>query len=250
MNTSTLVVAEPSREFPLAWKPVDSTKLRDLPAPWPTLRNSMSPLLYERVARFWTVAHEDGKEKFLVGPLVVLGESFLNARKPIQVPNVRTNESFNAQKWECACRQLHVTFPDIPPLLWETIASLGNRPNPTVETSIINVQDDLPFAWGICDAALHALGKSYGLFFHVQNELKDRTGHVLLHGCGCDHVVAAFRKSEGSFPKIPDDRAREFKVAKEWLDHFLSELYLIFVVGLPFRMNPEDFNSTKIVSLK
>lgn len=251
MSTAEVLPKEvPGGPLPLNWKPVDASAL--IHPPFSHEANGAIRLfLMERIMRFWTACVEDKKQDFVLGPLVILAESFVEKESKHYSLSGISDEHFDGVAWARACATLQREFPDIPPILWKTIASLGNRPNPTHETSIINVQDHLPYAWGICDAALHALGCSYGLFFHVQERLRRETGHILLHGCGCDHVVASLRETEtGAFPLIENLSAKKFKVSREWLDHFLSQIYLIFVGGFPFRMNPEDFDSTKIVAIR
>jgi hypothetical protein len=235
--------------FELGWEPVDASNLVTLPHPWPTLlAQGFDPFLYNRVERFWTAVVNDGKTEFLHDPIVLLGENFLQDHM-LETTSVETGD-FSGSRWTAACRELRNEFLHIPPLLFETIATLGNRPDATHETSILNVQEHLPYPWGVCDAALHALGCSYGLFLHVEERLRSATGHILLHGCGCDHVVAGVEEVAGPFPLLRDTPAQKHKAAKEWLDHFLGQLYLIFVVGMPFRMNPEDLQSTKVVLLR
>ncbi len=235
----------------LGWAPVDPAHLADLPAPWHTLKEcGFSPTLYDRVQRFWTAVVEDGKESILRDAIVLLGESFLpqNAYRS-DAHALSTDPSFPAEDWLHAVEGLAKEFPSISPILWNTIATIGQRPNPHEEASILDVQDYLPYTWGICDAALHALSKSFSLFFHTEERLREKTGHILLHGCGCSHIMNEIGTAGGAFPTLITAEQKA-TVSKEWLDHFLSELYLIHVSGFPFRMNPEDLKSVQIIGAK
>lgn len=215
------------------------------------MAGSFDPLLYERAQLFWTAAKEDGVAEFLEGPLVELGESFLEPYRPEPPLIAPVGKGFQPYRWEAALAQAASELPQVSSILWRTIAALGARPDPETETSILNVQEHLPYAWGICDAALHAMGKAYALNFHVQERLKEWTGHIFIHGCGCDHYLRGVLMQFCRFPLIPDDRPDlRAKAAKEWLDHFLSELRLIFVDGLPFRLNPEGAESQRVVAVR
>lgn len=236
--------------FPVKWRPVDETKLLLPPQPWPSLKGKLPEGYYERVSRFWTTVVEDGNERYIQGPLAVLGESFGRSFQfeGKQIGLIE-HETFSGVAWIVACHHLSREFGNvIPPLLWEVIASLGTRRDPLVEVAIPTIQDELPYPWGVCDAALHATGKAYGLLLHIEERLREKTGHILLHGCGCNHVVreVATLAGECRFPTL--DQFRRRKAGLEFLDHFLSELDLVFVRGYPFRMNPETLRSVRIIS--
>ena len=234
--------------LPLKWHPVDVGKLAGLPAPWPRLQPNFHPHLYDRAQRFWTCVVEDGYQEWLIEPIVTLGESYLRKFDRNKYPHQHYG-NFCTGEWLDALEQLAGENILISPILWETLAALGTRDNPLEEDAIPLVKG-LPHAWGICDASVHALGKAYELFFHVQERLRQHSGHVLLHNCACNHIVHDVRMVSGSFPLMPDTENARDHQAKAWLDHFMSELYLMFVNGLPFRMNPEDFNSTKVISMR
>ncbi len=198
-----------------------------------------------------TAAVQDGYQEWLTAPIVALGESFLKPFDSRAYPHKHYGAFFCTDTWLSGVDALALEFgADFSPILWDTIASLGTRENPLEEDTILNVQGELPYAWGICDAALHALGKTYGLFLHVQERLRRHSGHVLMHDCGCSHALQDILEVSGSFPLLKPEEPVYFKMKKAWLDHFMGELYLMFVDGFPFRMNPEDFNSTKVISLR
>jgi len=245
---SAPAVVQDRTHLPLKWRPVDPGKLAGLPAPWPRLKSGFQPTLYNRVERFWTGAVEDGNEQWLIEPVTVLGESYAGTFNRTAYPHTHY-AGFCTDKWLDALEELAREFPLISPILWETLAALGTRDNPLEEDTIPNVKG-LPYAWGICDAAVHALGKTFPLHFHVQERLREYSGHVFQHLCGCSHILQDLQQFDGRFPLVPDTEAVKFHQEKAWLDHLLSELYLMFVAGFPFRMNPEDFNSTKVVALK
>lgn len=238
--------------LPLGWKPVNQERLEPLPMPWPLIKaegwGGVNTTLYGIVQRFWTVVVEDGKEEFLIEPLKILGENLQSAGMSRHPANDASG--FSPKKWLEGCLELQDDFPDVPSLLWEVVNSLGGRPEPEKEEAIMNVQEHLPYPWGMCDAALHAMGKSFGFNLHVEEKLRRHSGHILLHGCDCNHVVKNLMNVRSmSFPTIEDDPSR-FEATRAWLSHFLSELYQIYVVGLPFRLNPETVNSVQVLSFR
>lgn len=159
----------------------------------------------------------------------------------IQGPSVR-NPHFDTLAFIECIAKLQETFPDISPILWGGLVAICAREEPEVEKTIIEVQHELPYAWCLIDAALHALGKSYALNFHVQSAIFQSTGLMLMHGCGCNHYIASVRDSGGSINfTLPPDQHQI--ATQEWFDHFWSELYLIIKTGLPFRMNSAEHES-------
>jgi hypothetical protein len=135
-------------------------------------------------------------------------------------------------------------------ILWNTLAALGTRPDPHNETSILAIKETLPYPWYICDAALHAMGKSFALHFHVQSNIWKATGAVLLHGCGCSHWVPGPEEFDEMEIRFTLPKKLYAKCAQEFLDHLLAEATSIVRLGYPFRLNPEHLRSTEVLGLR
>ncbi|MEY2641024.1 MAG: hypothetical protein RL150_417 [Candidatus Parcubacteria bacterium] len=202
--------------------------------------------LYNRLHRFMSVMQEMGALPQLEPALQILVDEQPRCFHAQEYTGIE-NPHFSISGWCGALEHLQHELRDVSPILWRSIASLSARQEPEVERTIIEVQDELPYAWAISDAALHALGKSYALLLKTQSDLFEATGMIFVHGCGCNHYIASLNGMNGKveFTLTPD---MQQNVAREWFDHFLSELYLIIVAGFPFRMNPPEHESLAVMS--
>lgn len=232
--------------IPIHWTPVriDASLVRH-----PILTKAAAALpdyLYDRLHRFMSVMQEMGTLSQLEPALQILVDEQSRCFHATEYAGIE-NPHFSVSAWCGALEHLQHELRDVSPILWRSIASLSAREEPEVERTIIEVQSELPYAWAISDAALHALGKSYALLLKTQSDLFDVTGMIFVHGCGCNHYIASLARLSGKveFTLTPD---MQRNVAKEWFDHFLSELYLIIVAGFPFRMNPPEHASVAVMS--
>jgi hypothetical protein len=228
--------------IPIQWKPV---QVNESLACHPLLQHAQRVLpgkLHKRLHAFMNVAEEDG----ILPQLYPAIDCALHEHTRPFVASEYTaciNPHLNTMALCQTIESLQQTFPNVSPILWRGLAAICVREEPEVEKTIIEVQHELPYAWCLIDAALHALGKSYALNFHVQSAIFERTGLMLMHGCGCNHYMASVRDAGGSINfQLPPDQ--HTIATQEWFDHFWSELYLIIVNGLPFRMNPPEHEST------
>lgn len=140
---------------------------------------------------------------------------------------------FLREGWLIGLVELGESYPDIPCVLWDTIAVMGLRPAPHVEEAIPNLGELLLHPWSIADAALHAAAKATAFWADICRILAERSGFYPEHGCGCDHIVRELG-SGAVFPGMPDDRREQ--TTREWWEHFLAELALIHVLGFPFSL--------------
>lgn len=231
--------------WPLAWAADVRTphSLRPhLPAPWPLLESrGFNRDLYARVLRFSQIEQRRGRIDHFKEFLGVLGQGYLS----LFDASIYTG----GENPVCvgAVEHMAAGFGDlIPSILWQTLASLCSRPDAHQEKSILEVVDQLPLPWYIADAALHAMGKSYGLFFYVQSTLSMKAGRVLLHGCGCSHYLPRdFEAMVACFPPIPKET-----LAREFLDHLIGEVVQIVIDGYPFVLNDEAVQSARMVALR
>ena len=146
-------------------------------------------------------------------------------------------ENFSRQGWVDALAVLSMRYPDIPAILWDTVAVMGLRPEPHREEAIPNLGGILKHPWTVADAALHAAAKATALWGDLNHELaKHSGGYYAEHGCGCDHIVREL-PSGATFPAMPDDR--RVHVTREFWEHFLAEIALIHVMGFPFALHSD-----------
>jgi hypothetical protein len=233
----------------IEWNPVDSTKKVTLPAVWKKLdEKGFNPLLIERVRRFALSEQERGTLSKYQEFLEILGNSYVQAFNRSMFDQYNPTLTTLQKSMLDTIESLSNEFGDlIPATLWNTLASLIVRPNATKEDSILNVQEFLAHPWYVCDANLHALGVAYSLFFHVQSKFSKDTGHVIFHGCGCNHYIGGSEEVTIDFTMKADKKS---VASKEFLDHLLGQTSLIVDKGYPFRLNDEIINSKNILSLR
>lgn len=142
--------------------------------------------------------------------------------------------AFSRAGWLEGLSVLGRKHPGIPCILWDTLAIMGLRPSPHVEEEIPNLGPLLVHDWGISDAALHAAAKATALWGDLCYELALHSGCYAEHGCGCSHIVREL-PSGATFPPMPEDRHEH--ATREFWEHFLSELALIYVMGFPFSLD-------------
>jgi hypothetical protein len=142
--------------------------------------------------------------------------------------------SFSRVGWVAGLKELGERYPEIPSVLWDTIAIMGLRPSPHVEEEIPQLGSLLLHDWGISDACLHAAAKATALWGDICNTLVRHSGCYVEHGCGCSHIVRELQQG-ATFPAMPADRHEH--VTREFWEHCLSEVALIYVLGFPFALN-------------
>lgn len=99
-------------------------------------------------------------------------------------------------KYLSGIQKLHAQFGDrLPAIVYNTLAFAGTREDPHTEVRIPDIESALieltGSDWIAADAVLHALPKCSKLNLHVLSLINETTGSVLMHGCGCNHVVPA-----------------------------------------------------------
>lgn len=208
----------------------------------------------ERLEVFVAILKEEGATEVMHPFLETLRQSFIPTRKwneHLWRKRAQTSgdTEFKHRYLNAICELANEWGRLLPVLLWETLAALGTREDVHRERAILDIADELPYPWYISDAAIHATGKTYPLLLAIETAINRHTGTVLLHDCGCNHLL----------PELPDEpviiryqlpkRQRE-RIAVAFLDHLLSEAYAIVRTGLPFRMNPAHMRSTEVLGLR
>lgn len=209
------------------------------------------PEISARMRRFASEERREAYYPAIHDGLVMIGESFLQGgfAKDRFLQAIRESGGNTRLKLGAldACAGLAERFDGLlPGSLWNTLASCATRENPEAETSIMAVQDTLPYPWYVCDAHLHAMGVTYGLNFEVQAALFETTGHVFIHGCGCDHYMRAMERDAVIRYSLPE--TLRAKTAREFVDHLASQLCLIVAKGYPFRMNLPEEQSAEVLA--
>jgi len=218
----------------LKLNPVQS-QVVEMPPSWTLLAQSgFHTDLLERANRFKTWSVREG---------------FAEAEEVLELVGKGFAELFDANYFYAEIcdtdpdNQLKIQFVDTIKLLahefgdrisnvvWDTLAMMGTRDNPTEEVTIVSQADRLTLPWPLADAVLHSLGKVYGLKDHITSRIFDKTGYVLEHNCDCNHALKAPNGGEISVLLTPD-RFQEATAAL--LSHLLSEVVLIYHLKLPF----------------
>ncbi|MDB5244386.1 MAG: hypothetical protein JWN18_256 [Parcubacteria group bacterium] len=148
--------------------------------------------------------------------------------------NFESPHNFSRTGWVHGLEELAEKYPLVPSILWDTIATMGLRPNADQEEAIPNLGGILRHPWSLSDAALHGAAKTTALWLDICSTLQRRSGRYPEHDCGCSHI---FRELRGGaqLPQASEDRVPHLQ--KAWWEHFLSELALIHVFGFPFALH-------------
>ena len=135
------------------------------------------------------------------------------------------------------------------PLLYHSLAVRAARRQPLEEVSMAAINDDLPFAWQILDAAIHADGKVTETHLLALSCLYKASGHIPTHACSCStrsaslvnsgvvefdaaHVIHE-KEGEPAGEKEARIRAKlAYLLQHAWFSHYCVELTALFC-GLP-----------------
>lgn len=135
------------------------------------------------------------------------------------------------------------------PLLFHSLAVRAARRQPLEEVSMAAINDDLPFAWQILDAAIHADGKVTETHLLALSCLYKASGHIPTHACSCSTRSASLVHSgvvefgvEHVIHEKPGEPAEEkeariraklaYLFQHAWFSHFCVELFAL-LCGLP-----------------
>lgn len=139
-------------------------------------------------------------------------------------------------KYLGAIKKLHGQFGDrLPAIVYNTLAFAGSREDPHTEVRIPDVESDLITLtgsdWIAADTVLHALPKCSKLNLHVLSLINEATGSVLMHGCGCNHVIPAMGEYRiECFMEL--DEATIIEETESLLRHMLGDMVLL-KLGMP-----------------
>ena len=214
---------------------VDPTWTVDMPDPWSALDGRLDPDLVVRARGFKLRSMRDGLGSLADEVLRIVGSGFVEPFSSIRFRRKVEASDPAIQfklKFLAALDGLAKEFAGrISAVVWNSLAVLGTRDNPHEEQRIRAVKD-LPHPWWFVDSVLHALGKVYGLHFHVQSRICRDTGYVLDHNCDCEHSAKEVIAGQGMNVLIPQT---QFKTASAaLLTHLFAETLLIGGMHLPF----------------
>lgn len=139
-------------------------------------------------------------------------------------------------KYLGAVQKLHAQFWDrLPVIVYNTLAFAGTREDPHTEVRIPDIESSLIALtgsdWIAADTVLHALPKCSKLNLHVLSLINEATGSVLMHGCGCNHVIPAMGEYRiECFMKL--DEATIIEETESLLRHMLGDIILL-KLGMP-----------------
>lgn len=142
-----------------------------------------------------------------------------------------------------AIQKLHSQFGNrLPAIMYNTLAFAGTREDPHTEVRIPDIEDDLikliGSDWIAADTVLHALPKCSKLNLHTLSLINEATGSVLMHGCGCNHVVPAMGEYLiQCFMKL--DKATVAEETESLLRHMLGDMMLL-KLGMPRMIGISD----------
>jgi hypothetical protein len=209
------------------------------PSWWQLRKEGFHPDLVLRAQRFCDFAAYDG---CLPGAHMALDILATGFRRTAEFPEVLPDDPHVRLKrnYRDALLTLASDFGNrISAVAWESVASLGLRPNPEQEATIFSQRDHLPYPWWLIDAILHSLSKVYVFFLHIQTRINERTGMVLHHNCDCNHMVAPLPSGQLIRCPIPARLVEEATAA--FFTHLLIEVWVIGIKGLPtiFGLSPE-----------
>lgn len=172
----------------------------------------------------------------ILGSLEVVGEGY--ARKPDldQFDAVLGDGADDLrQKYLCAVKEFYSYYRNrLPAQLYETLAYVGTRQDPTIEKRLPDVADEIPCDWRIGDAAIHALTLGTGLLLHFESIVFKHTNHLFQHGCGCNHVLPEPDTCPDTVLRFTPPR--EARTIQEYTENFarhhVAEIWKL-VQGLP-----------------
>lgn len=118
-------------------------------------------------------------------------------------------------------------------IVWESLAYLATRPDPTKEQSILAEKDHLPLPYYVVDTVLHALGKVYGLKLHIDSTIFQRSGMIFEHNCDCSCYWQP--PNEGGISVFLDP-SRFQEATAALFSHLVSESLLLMGLKMPFEM--------------
>lgn len=222
--------------------PVDLTQKVDLPAPWPQLiKQGFHADLIERAKGFKLQADRLGFEEIANEYLGIVGESFQKpfdpARFSIGLDDADRELKQNILK---GLSKLSQEFGDrVPTIVWDTLAFLGTRPNPTGYATILASApylQEVGLHWAVADTVLHGLGKVYGLKSHVDSVIFDASGVIFEHNCDCGCAAQPVANTATMRHFLPNEPVRRILATGALLSHLLSEALLIMGLKMPFEM--------------
>jgi hypothetical protein len=196
-----------------------------------------------RAQGFWQQSQRLGFEPEAVEFLTYLGAGFKNKFNRTKF-EPKEGDLYFQEKTRVldAIEELSIQFDGrISTIVWESLAYLGTRPDPTKYASILAEKQYLPLPYYIVDTVLHALGKVYGLKLHIDSVIFRHSGMIFEHNCDCS---CSFHKPQddggGLAVFLSPERFPEATGAL--FSHLVSESLLLMGLKMPFEMglSPES----------
>ena len=184
------------------------------------------------------LSHLSDDARWVAQPLIHLTARPSNFREAdfedLVEANAESPEGFSRRGWTEGLLALSHKYPEIPRVLWDTIAVMGLRPNADEEELIPNLSGILHHPWSLSDAALHGAAKTTSLWMDICAVLEKHSGRFPEHDCGCSHIFRELQSGLG-LPQAAAERVPHLQ--KAWWEHTLSEIALIHVFGFPFALH-------------
>lgn len=127
--------------------------------------------------------------------------------------------------------KLSVLFPNVPGILWHSIAHVVFREDPFMKASLLRDPEDT-FRHGdaiLNDTALHAGGIVMKLMFIINARLMNRFGVTVVHGHSCDCCIEA-RTGSVSVDLTPEEIE---DLSTCFFGHLCAEWIKTRILGLP-----------------
>lgn len=219
--------------FELQIQPVDLASMPSMPAQMTEIK--LDADLQERVKGYYLQSQRLGMEEVSQEFLKYLAIGFLVPFSREKFEPLPGDLYFDQkQRLLTALEELSQEFSGrIPSIVWDSLAYLGTRPDPTKDATILAEVDRLPHPYYVVDTVLHALGKVYGLKMHIDSTVYGYSGMIFEHNCDCS---CSFRapNAGGLAVFLMPEKHKEATAAL--LSHLLSESLLLMGLKMPFEM--------------
>ncbi len=228
--------------FNLTIEPVDTNRPVALPAPWQDLEalgfceGGEHEDIWLRAKGFALKCEREGCSDVGSAWLETAGRGFLQ-------PFVKSEIAIDADDPHADIKHRALNALDelsnefgrrVPSTVWNTLAFLSTRPDPTTEQTIIGAKEGLRDPYWVADTVLHALPIVYGLNFHVNSKFFEHTGAVLEHNCDCASSINVPAEARAMHCPLPKERWKFATAAR--FSHLCGQFILIVKFKMPFEM--------------
>lgn len=213
-----------------------------LPEPFQIIQRNHRELtdIVDISARFYQYSVNNGFENKTYQLLDLIGQSFLDRFTYLEFYNNMVNIIDPKQKRAIidllnALNELSIFFGNrIPSIVWESYAYMAIRENPFIKEKVYNIASQIRLPWLVVDAVWHSVGKVWSLKNHIDSVIFKHSGLILSHSCDCNHVTS--QAKEGHIINVIIEKSEIEELTKAFYTHFLAELKLLVIDGLPFML--------------